>query len=364
MKMKLIALAVAGATLAPLAAMAQNANPVTLYGRAYATVESVKASGGLAAPIGSRIRVSDQSSLFGIRGSEDLGGGLKGIFQMETAFRLDQAGTAFAGRNSMVGVEGGMGTLFIGRWDTPFKSGTISVDPFGDLTAGGITGVMNDRSNFDRREQNVIQYWTPNMSGFQGRLSYAVNEGKTATTNPSAISFSATYAKGPFNFGYANERHKDQFVNYVTRALSNTAGSFEKGQALWATGTFGPLKASILQEYFLKQNKATTLNPKNGNVSTMLALTYTAGKGQVAFSHQRATDRTNQIGVATLVDNAKCKMNTLGYLYNFSKRTTFMSQIAQVNNEKTGQCDFGADRLGVAADQDPRALSVGLRHLF
>lgn len=364
MNKKLIALAVAGATLAPVVAMAQSANPISLYGRAYGMVESVKASGGTATPIGSRIRVTDESSLFGIRGTEDIGGGLKALFQMETAFRLDSNNTTFAARNSGVGLEGGLGTLLAGRWDTPFKSGTISVDPWGDLTAGGITAVMNDRSNFDTRQQNVIQYWTPNWNGFQGKLSYGVNEGKTATVNPSAISWNATYAQGPFNVGYAWERRKDTFTSYAARATTNSAGSYEKGQALWATGTFGPLKASLLQEYFLKENKATTLNPKNGNISTMGALTYTAGKNQVSFAHQRATDRTNQIGVATAVANAKCKANVLGYFYNFSKRTTFVSQIAQVNNELTGQCDFGADRLGVAADQDPRALSLGVRHLF
>src|SRR5215467_6610176 len=66
MNKKLIALAVAGACVAP-AAMAQTANPVTLYGRVYATFESVEAKGG-ASPVTRRERVSDQSSLLGVRG--------------------------------------------------------------------------------------------------------------------------------------------------------------------------------------------------------------------------------------------------------------------------------------------------------
>ena len=57
MNKKLIALAVAGATLAP-AAMAQTANPVTLYGRIYVLFENVKADGGSAAPVTSRNRVN------------------------------------------------------------------------------------------------------------------------------------------------------------------------------------------------------------------------------------------------------------------------------------------------------------------
>src|SRR5271154_5090711 len=72
MNKKLIALAVAGACVAP-AAMAQTANPVPLYGRIYATFETVQATGGTGADVPSRNRVADQASLLGVRGTEDLG---------------------------------------------------------------------------------------------------------------------------------------------------------------------------------------------------------------------------------------------------------------------------------------------------
>src|SRR6185503_7527369 len=87
MNKKLIALAVAGACVAPTA-MAQTANPVTLYGILAVTVESVEAKGG-ANPISRRTRIEDQASRLGVRGTEDLGGGLKAFFQLETAFRPD-----------------------------------------------------------------------------------------------------------------------------------------------------------------------------------------------------------------------------------------------------------------------------------
>jgi predicted porin len=364
MNKKLIALAVAGATLAPVAAMAQTANPVTLYGRAYATVESVKADGGPLAPIGSRVRVTDNSSLLGVRGTEDLGG-IKAFFQLETAFRIDQTGTSFANRNSGVGLQGDFGSILIGRWDTPFKTATIAIDPFGDLTVGGITSVMNDRGNFDRRDNNVIQYWSPSVGGFQGRVAYATNEGKTATANPSSISFSATYTQGPFYAGYAWERHKDQFKAYSNAiALAPAvAGATEKGQAIFGSATFGPVKLGLLQEYFLKEGANGIVARKGGNKSTMAVITYTIGNNQIVASHMRATDGTLRIGGGNAVD-AKCKANVLGYFYNFSRRTSFIGQYAQIKNEVTGQCDFGGDRLGVGADQDPRGFSVGLRHVF
>src|SRR3954467_13153274 len=146
MNKKLIALAIAGACVAP-AAMAQTANPVTLYGRVYVTLEQVQAKGSNptnAAEVSSRTRVSDQSSLLGVRGTEDLGGGLKAFFQLETGFKPDENNTTFAARNSAVGLQGGFGSVLLGRWDTPWKTATIAVDPYGDLTLGGITGVLSD----------------------------------------------------------------------------------------------------------------------------------------------------------------------------------------------------------------------------
>ena len=371
MKKKLIALAVAGATLAPLAAMAQTSNPVTLYGRAYATFESVKADGGPLAPLGSRSRVTDQSSFFGIRGTEDLGGGLKAFFQLESVFRLDSNTSTFANRNSGVGLQGGFGSVLLGRWDTPFKVSTIAIDPFGDLTLGGITGVMSDRGNFDRREQNVVQYWSPNLGGFQARASYAVNEGKTSTVgtvpgvNPSSLSFSGTYTQGPFYAGYAWERHKDQWKAY-SGAIGNVAGAREKGQAVFGSFTIGPVKLGAMAQFFIKDNPL--LAPglrKNGSEAQMFTAVYTIGKSQILFSHQRANDGTYSALVnGARPADAKSKGNNIGYQYNFTRRTFALAQYTTVKNNQFGQGDFGADKLNVGADQDPKGFSFGIRHLF
>ena len=85
------------ATLAASTAMAQSS--VTLYGRVHATFEIVEADGGASgtAQFARRNRVSDQASLLGVRGTEDLGGGLSAFFQLETAFKPDQNDSTFAG---------------------------------------------------------------------------------------------------------------------------------------------------------------------------------------------------------------------------------------------------------------------------
>ena len=370
MNKKLIALAVAGASLAPVVASAQTANPVTLYGRAFVMFESVRADGGNAAPLSTRNRVNDVGpSFIGVRGTEDIGGGLKAFFQMEYGFRIDEnngSGTPFSGRNSAVGLQGNFGSVLLGRWDTPWKTATIAIDPYGDTTMGGLTTAMNDRGNFDRRETNTVQYWSPNLSGFQARAAYVANEGRTATVNPSALSFSGTYTQGPFYVGYVWERHKDQYKSY-TGAIGNAAGASEKGQAVFGNVTLGAFKLGAMAQYFKKEN------PNNGVASTragskalMFAATYTAGKNVFIYSYIDNKDGTFQTaGLALSPAQATCKVNTLGYNYEFSRRTTFLAQYVQIKNNVTGLCNLASNPLAaLAADQDPRGFAVGFKHLF
>ena len=342
MNKKLIALAVAGACVAP-AAMAQSANPVTLYGRVYATLEQVQAKGGSAAEVSSRTRVSDQSSLLGVRGTEDLGGGLKAFFQLETGFKVDENNTTFAARNSAVGLQGAWGSVLLGRWDMPFKSATIAVDPYGDLTLSGITGVLNDGSNFDRRDQNVVQYWSPTWAGVNFRLAMTANEGKTATLNPRDTGASISWTGGPVYVFYAYEEHKD-----VSATVSK-----EDGNAIGGNFSIGPVKLGAQYQEFKK-----TLRDKQkawmGNV------VWTIGNNQLIYQYMESQD--GKLNTATL--SPKCTSNSLGYQYNFSRRTFFIASYVKVDNNDAASCNFGANRLAIAAGQDPEGVFAGIRHIF
>lgn len=337
MNKKLIALAVAGACVAP-AAMAQTANPVTLYGRVHVTLESIEAKGS--APLTRRSRLEDQASLLGVRGTEDLGGGLKAFFQLETAFRPDQAGTTFANRNSGIGLQGSWGSFLMGRWDTPFKVVTGAIDPFGDVTIAGITQANNDQSNFDRRDANVLQYWSPSWAGFAVRLSRQVNEGKTATLNPYNQGASVTFSRGPAYAFLTWEEHKD---------VSATVPK-EEGVALGGTFAFGPVKiGGTAQEY-----KKTGRTKKKSYLANVV---FTAGNNQFIYQFQQAKD-----GGAPDTSQPDCDSNTIGYQYNFSRRTFMQALYTKVDNNDAAAC--GSGQFGITAGADPQGLSLGLRHVF
>src|SRR3954453_9055239 len=132
MKKKLVAVAVAGVLGAPLAAHAQTAN-VTLYGRLNVDFEVVNGrtcdnagvpgtsstcAAGSSNPTVTRL--SSNSSRFGMRGTESLGGGLNAIFQIESSISADNSGGTLAGRETFVGLQGGWGTVKLGYFLSPY----------------------------------------------------------------------------------------------------------------------------------------------------------------------------------------------------------------------------------------------------
>src|SRR5450631_1478388 len=145
-----------------------------------------------------RTRVTVGTSNWGFRGYEKLGPDLKLVWQLESAFQIDQnTGPGLGGRDSKVGFRSSWGELFMGQWDTPYKWTSLAVNP---LKAGyvfdrtAITGnpgfqVPNTTTqftrvnakpdaSFDRRQGNSVQYWSPNLGGFSFRAAYSVDEGK------------------------------------------------------------------------------------------------------------------------------------------------------------------------------------------
>ncbi len=361
MNKKIIALVVAAASIAP-AAMAQTANPVTLYGRVYAAFENVKADGGSAVAISSRNRVNNYgSSLLGVRGTENLGGGLTAFFQLETAFAPDASSTTFGNRNSGVGLQGDFGTFVLGRWDTPYKTVGQKYDQFSNTSLAGYTAVMADRGNFSRREQNVVEYWSPVLSGFQGRVSYTANEAKTAIVNPGVTSFSANYEKGPVSVSYAYEKHKDIFKNYTGNAAS-VAGARESGQMLGASVKFGALEARALLEKFKKNGGGVTAT--SDQRSQMFSLSYTMGLNEFVVQLQRSKNGATRATAATPTSEPEAKVNSLGYFHKFSRRTTLVALYSVTKNNRFGLGNFGANDLNIVADQDPRGFAIGIRHTF
>ena len=99
---------------APAAALAQVPAEIQVYGRANVSYERITVDG--AGTSETNWEVVDNSSRIGIRGKRDLGGGMSGFFQVESRVKLDDgAGSTFSSRDSYIGMQGGFGTVRLGR---------------------------------------------------------------------------------------------------------------------------------------------------------------------------------------------------------------------------------------------------------
>ena len=230
MNKKLIALAVAGACVAP-AAMAQTANPVTLYGRVYVTFESVEAKRRHRRRFPRRTRVDDQASFLGVRGTEDLGGGLKAFFQLETGVHARPERHARSPAVTAASACRAAGAPSVRPLGYPVQDvATGAVDPFGDVTiAAAITGGdATTRATSTVATRTSIQYWSPTGVASRSRSSYVGQRRQDRDRQPvAARALSAhLHAAARSTCSYAYEEHKDQSASTVT------AGSTEKGTGL------------------------------------------------------------------------------------------------------------------------------------
>jgi predicted porin len=361
------------------AAMAQTTNPVVLYGVVYETLESVEGKGPTtAATAPRRQRVSDQASRLGVRGTEDLGGGLKAFFQLETVFKADQNDSTFANRNSAVGLQGGFGSILMGRWDTPLKVAANAMDPFGDVTLGGQSvatlgsGVGGVQGQFDLRQQNVVQYWSPSWAGVAVRLSYAANEARSTSPcagqpagsggcNPRSEGASITYTGGPIYIGYAYHEFKDGGGVGVT----NFAVIPEKQSinAIFGSFTFGPIKVGGLYDK-VKRTSSLAAADYSDQKAWLANVVWTLGNNQIIYQHQDAKDGALKIATT---GQPSCKADSIAWQYNFSRRTFFLAQYSKVDNNDLGTCNYGSTPGPLTtnvAGQDLRGIGLGIRHSF
>ena len=331
------------------AVSAQTEDVVTMYGRVYVMFDVVEAKGGTAAPVLRRNRVSDQSSLLGVRGAESLGGALKAFFQLETGFSPDGAGGNFAQRNSAVGLQhASWGSLSMGRWDMPFKlTQDAVVDPFTDLSIADITGTALNQGNFANREQNIVQYWSPEWAGVTLRLAYAANEARTAVRNPYKVGGAVSYGRGDYYIAYAYEKHHDYSDGVATTGVSQVGNGI--------AGYFRLGTAKIMGQYgtYTKTNAKTQKGWALGMDWTFV------GNSHLLVLYQRSKD-----GGANNAVQPSCDAIGIGYRYDFSRRTMFQANYVRVNNKTGNLCNFGAGALNIAEGQDPRGFAAGVRHTF
>ena len=215
---KLIAIAIA--TL-PAAAMAD----VVLYGKLAAEVGYNKTLGDSFAMApngdlkgGMTVNMVDTSRI-GFKGSEDLGNGLKAIWQVEQGLSFDDnsTGNRFATRDSFIGVEGGFGKVRVGRLSTYQNSDMEQVDPWMYGSAKGSVNGLGIFTRTDGRVNNAIRYDSPNFGGFTVSALYGADEVRAYNagerTDKNTANLAVAYSNNGIFAAYSYLRYGDAIKN-------------------------------------------------------------------------------------------------------------------------------------------------------
>jgi len=331
MKKSLIALAVLAASGA---AMAQSS--VTLYGIADVWVGSVNVDDGkTSTTTTSMISGGVSTSRWGMKGTEDLGGGLKANFGLEQGIGVD-GGTVGAGfdRGAWVGLSGNFGEFKMGRVSSPYNdnqwksNGVFDSDLAPANNPGG--GVFRS-AEYIYRVDNALYYSTPTMGGFNAAILYSLDE-KTAGKF-SVTSLALTYAQGPLAAQLAYQA-EDKYQTPNTLTYLRLGASYNFGMAT-AKFTYGAL-----------DNVGYVDGAKTSEF-------------QIGVDVPLSAAMTLGASYATSDDNAKAgdaERNGFGVAiaYGLSKRTTLYGGFKMAKIDYTGS----------TPDTDVTVFAAGVKHSF
>ena len=388
MKFTKVALATAFA-IAAVAAQAQTAN-VTLYGYINTSIESNR--GSTATTSSTVNRMTSNSSQFGLRGSESLGGGLSAVFNLQNGFGSDDGslnGGAIWGREAWVGLEGGFGQIRAGYGLTAYddvlglshqnigstgmqnRNAGLSSGPgfagnqlFTSYGRNGAAGCATD-SNFDARAANSLSYQTPDFAGFRVRTTYALIE-ELSSKGCKLWDTAAIYSNGPITAGLTYSLHKDfrglAGATVGAGAIGNTAGSHDQNTIRgYGRYNFGVARVDAAYEVMSFKLASGTLKAKYWEVGAQMpmgaanfGLQYSQRDNGAAWAYVAPTGYavTAATPIALIRNNWTVgggKHLAVVADYSLSKRSQAYAYFSNLKNETNGK---------------QNTLAIGMIHRF
>lgn len=337
MKKTLVALA----ALSTFAGAALAQSSVTLFGTVDLAARYTKANGQNIKQLASS---GLSSSRFGIRGEEDLGGGLKAGFWLESPIGVDTgsagSGDRFWDRRATVSLMGAFGEVRLGRGKTSTRLVIDEFDVHGTTGLGDSTRTYSDLgskvANLNR-SSNQVQYFLPgNLNGVYGSVEAAAGEGVDGNKSYGGR---VGYKAGALNVAGGYQTTDAKGSKYK---LGSIGGSYDfgvvKASALYSQAKFGALKQTIFTA---------------GVVAPVTA------QGQVLAQFSKASGN----GAMDQVIGGDAKMYSLGYVHNLSKRTALYTTASLIDNDNSA-FQVANDAAKVGKGGRSGGLDVGIRHSF
>ncbi len=332
---------------------------VTIYGVADAYLQFADSanrltrvtSGGLA---GSRI---------GFRGTEDLGGGLRALFTLESGINLDDGTNgqgAFWGRQAFVGIgSAGIGQVTLGRQYGGLYALTGDFSEFANGNYGPSTAVIGGFGGYEpvrgsatsatlnggpARVNNSVKLESASFGGLKVGALWGMGEVTGGTTRNRVADVWARYTAGPFDAMLSMVDDKAEAASLQVRTISGAAAY-----------SFGP--ARVTAGVVSVDDKRTTDADGQGY---WIGADYRSGAHLIKAQYVQ--------NKAENVVEGKTQALGAGYQYDLSKRTAIYSSLTRFKNEGTGYANRWATSLPAnltsASDRDITELALGVRHSF
>ncbi|WP_127470185.1 porin [Thiomicrorhabdus aquaedulcis] len=350
MKKNIIALAIASTIAAPVAF----ADAPTVYGQVNMAVEQVDLDeAGVKSDSKSGTQVNSRASRLGIKGSEDLGNGLKAVYGLEFQVNIDTSDVkdstenkfnSLTARNQFVGLAGGFGTVLMGRHDTPFKM-SQGQDLFNDSGFADIAPLNGSLGAFNAggeiRVANTVAYVSPEFAGVKLAAAFVPKETGGDQAEESSLSdlMSAAVMYGSTKKGLYLSAAVDQAS---AEYIANTNNDNINHLRLVAQYATGGLMANVMYQDFSGdaiEGSDAEGSAINGQVG------YTMGKFMPKLS-VASVDREKKFGYEDSTNYA------VGLDYSFGKKTVGYVEYTALENIK------GEDKT------DTNVVSVGMNHKF
>ncbi|MFK3738618.1 porin [Massilia sp. TN1-12] len=346
MQSKYLGAALAATLLASHPSFASAQTAVTIYGVLDAAISS-RDTGG---PEGRQTALNSgeqTASRFGLRGTEDLGNGLKVIFNLEGNMGIDTGTTdsALFSRRSVVGLEGDFGSLTLGRDYSPIGIVSLASDVSGQGFYGtNLTAFSANR--LTRRLANSVNYKSASWHGLNLLLAYGAGEGVTPAT-PNAPSGDTRAAGLEF-------RHDNLYLGAAFHAIRRVAADDDKESAAGAGYTFDSLHKLELKGSWMQTDRV------GFDKFRQLSL-----GGAMPFGPHKVYVNLQRFEQGDAAGNAW----GLAYTYTMSKRTNLYATYGGVDNNRLGVFGIASSSNTVAPaatnrGADVSVVSLGMRHMF
>ncbi|MBX9963493.1 MAG: porin [Burkholderiales bacterium] len=401
MKQKLLVVALAGAFASP--AMADVTISGTVNAGPYFTQSGDSTAGPGNAVTGattktegfSQYGITSNYSNINLRSEEDLGNGLKVLFQYQidisqTGSPIQSTNSTLRTRNSYLGLGGGWGAVKFGTNENVYEQYLYQADPLdgaagvgGNLQMFGSPGygvvfdvgqsgvnATNGSAGFYRRTDQNLWYESPDFGGFTFGASYSLNAYQTSSngTKPQVMSLGGQFkpADLPFYVNLAYERHKDLFGLEVITGAGTATESTDTGVKLQGGVMFGDLTVgAIVEQLKYKSSGGALVITEYKRTAYGLHAKYNLPSGYIGANFGIAQDgKIQTTGTGDAKDSGATYFG-LGYFHNLSKQTQLQVIGSMVSNKDNASYILaGSSTAVVAPGADHRAIYFGIKHSF